>query len=105
MIRHIVLLRWNDDASPDDRTQTMDAFRGLAGVVPGARDLRVGPDIAGRGTFDWSLTCDFASKDDIQAYSVHPAHRAAIDTYIKPHVQPSMEVLDFEFDGDQADRA
>jgi hypothetical protein len=99
MIRHIVLFRWNEDASTEARDETITAFRELAGVVPG-RDLQVGTDIAGRGSFDWGLTCDFESKDEVQAYSAHPAHQAAISTYIKSHVQPAMEVLDFEFDGE-----
>ncbi|BCO39226.1 hypothetical protein MINTM001_03650 [Mycobacterium paraintracellulare] len=97
MIRHIVLFRWNEDASTEDRDRTVSAFRELAGVVPG-RDLYVGSDVAGRGSFDWGLTCDFDSRDEVHAYSVHPAHQAAISTYIKPYVQPAMEVLDFEFD-------
>lgn len=96
MIRHIVLFRWNEDTSPEDRDRTIIAFRGLAGVVPG-RDLHVGPDVAGRGTFDWGLTCDFVSQEEVQAYSAHADHQAAISTYIKPFVQPAMEVLDFEF--------
>lgn len=99
MIRHIVLFRWNEDASTEDRDKTVTAFRELAGVVPG-RDLQVGSDIAGRGTFDWGLSCDFESKDEAQAYTVHPAHQAAISTYIKPYVQSTMEVLDFEYDGE-----
>jgi hypothetical protein len=97
MIRHIVLFRWNEDASPEDRAKTIEAFRGLTDVIPGVHDLYVGTDIAGRGTFDWGLTCDFSTAEDIQVYSGHPAHKAAIDAYIKPNVQPAMEVLDFEF--------
>ena len=96
MIRHIVLFRWNEDAAPEDREKTLEAFRGLADVIPGVHDLYLGTDIARRGTFDWGLTCDFFSAEDVKAYSVHPAHKAAIEAYIKPYVQPAMEVLDFE---------
>jgi hypothetical protein len=87
MIRHIVLFRWNENTSSEDKAQTVKAFQALAGEVPG-RDLYVGNDVAGRGTFDWGLTADFGSKDEIPAYS-----------FIKPHVA-AMEVLDFEFGGE-----
>lgn len=97
MIRHIVLFRWNADAPQEVRDSTLSALRALAERIPEVQQLHVGSDVANRGSFDFALTSDFATEDDISSYSAHPDHQAVIADFIKPYVA-EMEVLDFEFE-------
>jgi hypothetical protein len=95
MIRHIVLLRWSETATEASKLETLRALQGLATEVPNTRDLRVGTDFAGRGTFDVALTIDFDSRDDLNEYLEHPSHRQVVATNIKETVVQS-EIIDFE---------
>ena len=98
MIRHIVLLRWSENATEESKVSTLRALHGLAAEVPTVKDLKAGTDFAGRGNFDLALTIDFDSRDDLMAYLEHPAHRHVVATNIKETVAQS-EILDFEHPG------
>jgi hypothetical protein len=97
VIRHIVLFKWSQDASDEQKQATLDSLSGLQQTVPGVVGLHVGANNSGRGTYDFGLTCDFASQDDLRGYIEHPDHKAAMAAYISKYVQPGPEVLDFDY--------
>jgi len=80
MIRHIVTWRL---ASADPQKRQADAegiksrLEGLRGVVVAER-IDVGIDL-GETDGNWHvvLDSDFATRDDLAAYQVHPAHQEA----------------------------
>ena len=79
MIRHTVMFRFKDSASPED----ISAFsNGLTEMVPKI-DVIVkyehGSDLGvNEGNFDYVVTADFADADSYVAYRDHPEHKDVI---------------------------
>ena len=58
--------------SPREIKERLEA---LAAVIPGIARAHVGIDLGETaGNWDVVLDSDFASREDLQAYQVHPAH-------------------------------
>ena len=54
-----------------------DKLEALRGQIPGLLRLEVGLDFsATENSADVVLVTEFASRDDLAAYQVHPAHKA-----------------------------
>lgn len=79
MIRHVVMMKWNDQATPDGVGAFHAALTALVDSIPEIGSYTAGPDI---GVFkanqDYALVADFASVDDFKTYVFHEAHQAAI---------------------------
>lgn len=82
MIRHIVMFRFADRADGRTKAENMELAKqklmGLYGVVPTLRamDVRFACAKTDETSFDFVLTADFDDRDGLEAYRVHPAHRA-----------------------------
>jgi hypothetical protein len=82
MIRHIVVFRFPPET---DAGMTFEKLAGvlrpLQTVVPRVRSLRVDAD-PHRVDWHWDavLVSEHESWADLEAYQVHPAHVAALDT-------------------------
>ena len=86
MFRHVVILRWVDTATADDRRAVRDGLEALPAVIPEIRSYRVGVDagLAPEGNSDLVVVADF---DDVAGYFVyrdHPAHQGVIAERIRP---------------------
>jgi quinol monooxygenase YgiN len=94
MIRHIVLWRLK---SPDaDFDAIRKALEAQVGRIPGLLRVEVARSFhAGRRGVDFSLICDFESREALAAYHRHPAHletRALVDPLIADHWIADYEV-------------
>jgi quinol monooxygenase YgiN len=98
VIRHIVLFRVQPEAADDAVSSVIAELAQLSVDVPGVIDLRVGRDVAHRGSFDIGLVCDFESPDALQAYLVHPAHVRVVKEVLPTAIQPGWEVVDVEWE-------
>jgi len=77
MLRHVVLLKFNETCSEAQVQALVDGMNGLAGQVPQLLSLKHGKDAGlSGGDYDYALVADFASEADYAAYLAHPAHRA-----------------------------
>ena len=82
MIRHIVMFRFADRADGRTKAENMELAKqklmGLYGVVPTLRamDVRFACAKTDETSFDFVLTADLDDRDGLEAYRVHPAHRA-----------------------------
>ena len=88
MFRHVVLLRWNESATPEARRAVVDALEALPAAIPEIRGYRVGVDagLAPEGNSDLAIVADF---DDVAGYLVyrdHPTHQDVIARLIRPIV-------------------
>lgn len=88
MFRHVVLLRWNESATPEAQRAVLDALEALPGAIPEIRGYRVGVDagLAREGNSDLAIVADF---DDVAGYLVyrdHPTHQDVIARLIRPVV-------------------
>ncbi len=85
MFRHVVLLRWVPEATPDEVLALERAFTALPGLVPEIRSYVFGTDAGiNEGNFDEVVVADFDSVDDYLVYRDHPDHVALINDLIRP---------------------
>lgn len=86
MIRHVVLLKFTDEATADRRAALSAAFAGLASLISEVRSLEWGLNASPEGLDKGFTHCFLATFDcaaDRDAYLPHPAHQAFVDT-LKP---------------------
>jgi hypothetical protein len=79
MIKHIVVWRLKDEAlgacKADNVARAKEALEALRTSVPRVRYLEVGVDIgAAHDSCDLVIYSEFDSREDLDAYQVHPEH-------------------------------
>lgn len=98
MVRHIVM--WRLAPSPDMAQRAMDIKENLEGLkdkIECLRDIEVGINFNTSDTVsDVVLLSTFDSKEALNEYQNHPAHKAVGTTYVKPFVE-ERRVCDYEF--------
>lgn len=86
MIRHVVLLKWNEGVEAAHIAATKAALDRLPGLIPQVVSLESGADLGVVPTnFDYAITAVFASTADFLVYRDHPAHQEVTQTYTAPH--------------------
>ncbi|MFN2646579.1 MAG: Dabb family protein [Burkholderiales bacterium] len=97
MVRHIVLWRLKSPPSADFALIRQALERQL-GRVPGLLRLEVGRAFnEGRRAVDFSLVCDFETREALGAYHRHGAHletRAIVDPLVAEHWIADYELPD-----------
>jgi len=97
MIRHVVMLRWNDTVTEAHVGVIGAALDALPATIPEIAEYRHGRDLRLAPTnFDYSIVGDFASVDDYLVYRDHPAHQQFIADHITGRVADRAAVQ-FEF--------
>ncbi|WP_182907682.1 Dabb family protein [Microbispora sp. H13382] len=85
MFRHVVLLKWTDDATEEQKAEVARRLRELPGVIPELRSYEVGPDAGiNQGNFSFAVVADFDSAEDYIVYRDHPAHQDVLKECITP---------------------
>lgn len=85
VIRHVLLLGWTAEAGPDQRAAAVRGFEELPGQIPQIKALSVATDAGlADDNADLMVTMDFADADAWRAYQRHPAHRAFIESTLRP---------------------
>jgi hypothetical protein len=80
MFRHVVLVRWRQEASEEQRQAARDALSRLPSQIPEIREMRLGGNVgSGPNHYDLALVVDFENRESWQRYLQHPAHRAYAD--------------------------
>lgn len=83
MIKHIVTWKLKDTAHGNDRATnarlTKEKLESLRGKIPGLLQIEVGLDFsATAASADAVLYSEFASREALAAYQVHPLHQAIV---------------------------
>ena len=87
MIRHVSLLKWKPDTTPEQVEAITTALRALPPQIGELLDYRVGPDAGvDTGNFDFAVVGEFESEAGYETYRDHPAHRAVATELILPHL-------------------
>jgi len=85
MIRHVSVLTFVDDATPEQVEAVATALRRLPSLIPELRDYRVGADLGvDKGNGSFVVIGDF---DDVAGYATyrdHPEHQAVAREHILP---------------------
>ena len=85
--RHVVLFRWNADATEEQKQAAQDRLNTLPGVIPELRAYSCGGDAGiNPGNADFAVVADFADRDAYLVYRDHPVHRRIVDEYLTPIV-------------------
>ncbi len=79
MIKHIVFWKFVESADGYSKTENIErvekSLLALKNFIPELLEIEVGRDFnRSAAAFDLSLYTVFASKEDLEAYQVHPAH-------------------------------
>lgn len=87
MIKHVVLIKFKSALTPLDFQSFNTAANGLK-AIPNVENLTFGKTFTDRGQgYTHLLTMDFASKDALQAYNVHPIHQKFVQEIILPNIE------------------
>lgn len=81
MLRHLVLLKFTDDATPARRSELAAAFAGMASKIAQVQSLEWGTNTSPEGLdkgFTQRFLATFAGVADRDAYLPHPAHQAFV---------------------------
>ena len=85
MFRHVVLFRWTEDTTDEEKRTVEERLAELPGVIPEIKDYHYGADAGiNDGNYDFAVVADFADRAAYIIYRDHPMHRAAVDQCIRP---------------------
>ena len=85
MFRHMVMVRFADDTTEEQKEAMRTALRRLPELISEVRSYRFGDDLGLRDdNFDFGITADFDDKDGFVVYRDHPDHQKVIADLITP---------------------
>jgi hypothetical protein len=97
MIVHIVLFQFKEENKKANIIQAKQMLENLMGAVPSLRSIDVGVNFSTEErAMDLSIITAFESREDLEAYAVHPEHLKVVD-FIKTVVEYS-KVVDYTRD-------
>jgi Stress responsive A/B Barrel Domain len=96
VLRHVVLFKFADTATPEDVMKVEDAFVALKGKISLIKDFEWGTNTSPENLNQGLTHCFFAtfhSDKDRDDYLVHPDHQAFVEV-LKPHLD-KVTVIDY----------
>lgn len=95
-LRHVVMFKFLDSATPEDIKKVEDAFAALSGKIKLIKDFEWGTNNSPENLNQGLTHCffvTFSSDKDRDAYLVHPDHKAFVEI-LKPHLD-KVTVVDY----------
>ena len=78
-------MRWNGDASSEQKAAAIAGIEGLPDSIPEIRSLAVGPDAGLRDdNFDLAAVVDFEDRAAYEIYASHPGHLDMLAELVRP---------------------
>ncbi|MFZ0428714.1 MAG: Dabb family protein [Acidobacteriota bacterium] len=77
-VRHVVAFKFKEDASPEQISQVVEAFRALKNKIDVIVSFEAGTNVSPEGLnkgFTHCFILTFRNEKDRDAYLVHPAHK------------------------------
>jgi hypothetical protein len=97
VFRHVVMVRFTDDMTDDDRAALRAGLARLPDLIPDIRAYRYGPDAGiNEGNFDFVVTADFDDAQGYVTYRDHPEHQQLVKERLAPFVA-SRAAVQFEW--------
>ena len=101
-IVHVVLVWLKEPGNSEHRAKVIDATRRFSDI-PGVTEIRVGEPVPSQrstvdSSYDVGLYMIFSSREALDMYLAHPAHKNAQRSVLRPLVRKVI-VYDFEDDG------
>ena len=95
MLKHVVLFKFKESASPENIQQLVEAFKALKTSVKEVKAFEWGTNNSPENLNEGLTHCfqaTFASEADRDAYLVAPAHKAFVEQFAKPYVDKAVVV-------------
>ena len=87
MFRHVVMFRWSDASTTEQRAAAVAALRDFAVDVADLGVVAVGPDAGlAEGNFHCVVIAEFADQAGYLAYAADPRHTRLLTDHIRPIV-------------------
>jgi hypothetical protein len=97
MVEHTVIFKIIPGTTPDKIKAMTEALEALRSEIPQLLEMHAGINFSERNKgFGVMLVSRFRSKEDLEIYAVHPAHRRVIAEYIQP-IREDIVVGDLEY--------
>jgi hypothetical protein len=90
MIRHAALFKLTHTAGSAQEASFLAALADLA-TIPGVGSFDIAREISPKNDFDFAVSMIFTDAAAYQAYNLHPAHVAFVQTRWIPEVASFME--------------
>jgi hypothetical protein len=85
MIRHVVLMAWNEHATPEKVRQVIDELTALGPSLAGLRSYHAGSDAGiNEANFNFAVVADFDDAASYVAYRDDPGHRDIVSRLVNP---------------------
>ena len=93
MLEHIVLFKFQKDASQEKVDAVMHQLRELPKSIDAIVQLSCGPNFSDRSQgFDYALRVQLRDKEGLETYRTHPAHVSVLENTIKPILENILAV-------------
>ena len=95
-VRHVVHFKFKKEATPEQIKGVVDGFAALKTKIDFVQNIEFGTNMSPEGLdkgFGYCWIVSFKNAQDRDAYIVHPAHKAYVET-LKPVLDEAM-VVDF----------
>ena len=93
MYRHVILFRWQHDATPEQVAAAHEHLATLTERLPQIRSFSAAPDVGRQDhNADYALVADFDDEAGYRAYRDDPYHLDVIDRYMKPILESYVRV-------------
>jgi len=96
-VRHVVLMKFNDDTPQETIDQLIAAYKALPGKIEEMKGFEWGPDMSIEGLQQGFTHCFISTFDNVagrDTYVPHPEHQAYVEQ-LKPHLDQIL-VVDFQ---------
>jgi hypothetical protein len=95
-VMHIVLFKWNADATPEAIDRAIQGLRDLKNKIPGILELSCGANFTDRGQgYTHGLVVRFTDRAALEVYAPHPEHQRVVQGLINP-IRADVLALDYE---------
>lgn len=100
MIRHVVMFKLKELASPGDKMNKLQEIKSsleaLIDKIDAVRSIRVDLNVNPSETWDFVLTTEHNTLEDLSTYATHPEHVAVSKNIIGP-VKADRACVDYEY--------
>ncbi|HLF40218.1 MAG TPA: Dabb family protein [Acidimicrobiia bacterium] len=85
MFRHVVMARWTETATEEEKQALRDRLLALPDQIPEVRSYRIGDDAGfSPDNFDIVVVADFDDSAGFLTYRDHPAHQKLVTELLRP---------------------
>ncbi len=101
MVKHVILWKLKEEYTPEEKQKIKEEIKagleGLAGKIPGLREIKVNINPLPSSNCDLMLDSSFDDEESLKGYSVHPAHVEVANTKVRPFTMQRC-CMDYEAD-------